>query len=227
MKLSLFKFSPQIAKDIYLKNPAQSTVGMAIVRESVELINEIGFEAFNFKKLSERIGTTEATIYRYFSNKHKVLLYLTSWYWSWVEYILFLKNNNVNCPYTKIKNVVYCLTKPYEWISDDMDIRKLFDIICSESSKSYMVKSVDTLNRDGVYYNYKKTVDNISKVISEIDENYQYPQMLSSTIIEGIHHQLFFADHLPSLTNANAEGDAVVEFYTHLVFSSLGVEEKI
>ncbi len=221
MRLSLLKFSAQIARDIYLKNPEQSSTGKSIIRESVELIDEIGFEAFNFKKLSEQTGTTEATIYRYFSNKHSVLLYLTSWYWSWIEYVLLLKNNNIDCAHTKLKNVINTLIKPYELTSEDLNIRKLFNIICSESSKSYMVKSVDELNSDGVFYNYKKTVDNISKIILNIDGAYQYPHMLVSTIIEGIHHQIFFAQHLPSLTNVKDEKEAIVEFYTKLAFSSL------
>ncbi|MBK9737595.1 MAG: hypothetical protein IPO92_22605 [Saprospiraceae bacterium] len=45
--------------------------------------------------------------------------------------------------------------------------------------------------------------------------------MLISTVIEGIHHQLFFAQHLPSLTD-NTYGDrTVLKFYKELVFNQL------
>ncbi|MDH5608082.1 MAG: TetR/AcrR family transcriptional regulator, partial [Cyclobacteriaceae bacterium] len=40
------------------------------------MIAQIGFERFNFKKLSTTINSTEASVYRYFKNKHQLLDYL-------------------------------------------------------------------------------------------------------------------------------------------------------
>ncbi|MFT8175893.1 TetR/AcrR family transcriptional regulator, partial [Salmonella enterica] len=71
---------------LYVKNPESSELGRKIIQQSILLIDEIGFEAFTFKKLGERIGSNESSLYRYFENKHKLLLYLTSWYWGWMEY---------------------------------------------------------------------------------------------------------------------------------------------
>ncbi len=63
---------------IYAKDPDSSDLGRNIINESVEIIHEIGFDAFTFKKLAISLGTTESTVYRYFDNKHRLLVYLTS-----------------------------------------------------------------------------------------------------------------------------------------------------
>ena len=80
----------QVNEKIYVKDPETSVLGRNIIKESILLIDEIGFDDFTFKKLGERIGSNESSLYRYFENKHKLLIYLSSWYWSWMEYRLIL-----------------------------------------------------------------------------------------------------------------------------------------
>ena len=67
---------------LYVKNPETSELGKKIIEQSILLIDEIGFENFTFKKLGEKINSNESSIYRYFESKHKLLLYLSSWYFS-------------------------------------------------------------------------------------------------------------------------------------------------
>ena len=67
---------------LFLRDPEQSELGKKIILHSIQLIHLNGFEAYTFKKLAESIGTTEAGIYRYFENKHRLLIYLSVWYWS-------------------------------------------------------------------------------------------------------------------------------------------------
>ena len=74
----------QLNEKIYLKNPSSSDLGNRIVSESVLMIDELGLEQFNFKKLATRLNTTESSIYRYFDNKHKLLIYHVSWFWTWM-----------------------------------------------------------------------------------------------------------------------------------------------
>ena len=45
--------------------------------------------------------------------------------------------------------------------------------------------------------------------------------MLISTIIEGAHHQRYFAEHLPSLTDVEEGQNNIISFYTNLVFNTL------
>ena len=61
---------------IYIKDPESSELGKRIIEHSIELIDEIGFDSFTFKKLGLKIGSNESSIYRYFESKHKLLLYL-------------------------------------------------------------------------------------------------------------------------------------------------------
>ena len=77
-----------INEKLYLKDPESSELGKRIVEKSIVMINELGFDGFTFKKLGIAIKSNESSIYRYFENKHKLLLYLTSWYWGWLEYQL-------------------------------------------------------------------------------------------------------------------------------------------
>ena len=85
MKTLLSNIKIEIPTGIYLKDPESSTLGKKIIENSIILLEEIGFEDFNFKKLGANIGSNESSIYRYFESKHKLLMYLTAWYWGWVE----------------------------------------------------------------------------------------------------------------------------------------------
>ena len=62
----------QVNPKTYVKDPETSTLGKRIIQNSILLIDEIGFEEFTFKKLGEKIGSNESSIYRYFENKHKL-----------------------------------------------------------------------------------------------------------------------------------------------------------
>jgi AcrR family transcriptional regulator len=96
MKNILEGLKVNISNKIYIKDPETSELGKNIIENSILLINEIGFDNFTFKKLGERIGSNESSIYRYFENKHKLLLYLSSWYWGWLEFKIVLSTNSIN-----------------------------------------------------------------------------------------------------------------------------------
>ena len=96
MKRLLSNIKIQVNDNIYQKDPETSELGRKIIENSILMIHEIGIENFTFKKLGVKIQSNESSIYRYFENKHKLLLYLTSWYWSWVEYQLVFSTFNVN-----------------------------------------------------------------------------------------------------------------------------------
>jgi AcrR family transcriptional regulator len=99
---------------LFLRNPEGTDLGRNIIRHSIELIYKNGFEVFTFKKLAEDIGTTEAGVYRYFENKHKLLLYLTAWYWGWLEFQIGFQTNNLQDPVVKLKKVIKLLSQAVE-----------------------------------------------------------------------------------------------------------------
>ncbi len=64
---------------LFIRNPESTELGRNILKHSILLIDKRGFEGFTFKKLAAQTGSTEAGVYRYFENKHKLLVYLTAW----------------------------------------------------------------------------------------------------------------------------------------------------
>jgi len=227
MQLLQSKIALKINAKVYKKDPLSSDLGGKILRQSVELMEEIGFEDFTFRKLAKQIESTEASIYRYFESKHNLLAYLTMWYWSWMEYRLFIKTLNIDDPKIRLRNAIKCLT---EEIKEDIEVQqidevKLHRVVIMESSKVYMSKKVAQDNELGFFSVYKELVQRIADIILEINLTFKYPHMLMSTVIEGAHHQRFFANHLPRLTDIVEGEDAVTSFYLQLVERELGIEK--
>ena len=214
-----------VNENLYLKDPKSSDLGKKILESSIHMIHELGFESFTFSKLGKNIHSTEASIYRYFEGKHKLLIYLTSLYWGWMEYQLVFSLANVDDAKERLNRALSILTCDHqaEIGPGGFDSEKLYQIVISESSKAYLTKDVDQENQKGYFGSYKKLVARISDLILECNANYACPQMLVSTVIEGSHHQHFFASHLPKLTNAGDKENYISEFYKELVFKALGI----
>jgi AcrR family transcriptional regulator len=210
---------------LFLRDPEQSELGKKIIQDSIQLIHKIGFEAFTFKKLAMNIGSTEAGIYRYFENKHRLLIYLTAWYWSWLEYQVSFHTNNIEDPVVKLKIVIKLLATTVEndTSTRHVDESVLHQIIITEGSKAYLTKRVSEDNKDRLFKPYKDLCARIGNMILECNPNYLYPKSLASTIIEMAHFQNFFMNHLPSLTDfaENKDEAEIVIFLDDLVFSSL------
>jgi len=100
---------------------------------------------------------------------------------------------------------------------------KLHSIVISESSKAYLTKQVDLDNHDGAYAAYKAIVAEVGGIVSELSPTFNCPNMLVSTVIVGSHHQRFYAEHLPKLTNVMPGEDLVPTFYKDLVFKAIQV----
>jgi AcrR family transcriptional regulator len=210
---------------LFLRDPEGSELGRKILRHGVLLIHRAGFEAFNFKRLAEEIGTTEAGIYRYFENKHRLLVYLTAWYWGWLEYQIGFQTNNVTDPVTRLRKIIRLLATGVkgEEGGEGIDVAILHQIIIAEGSKAYLTKNVGTDNKQQFFKPYKDLCAVVGKVITECNPRYKYPRSLASTIIEMAHFQNFFMNHLPSLTDfgKTKEESDIISFLNDLVFSSL------
>jgi len=212
-----------INENLYSKNPNSSELGHKIISKSIEMIDEIGFESFTFKKLGLQIGSNESSVYRYFESKHMLLLYLISWYWSWVEYRLVFTITNIESSKEKLKQAVFLLTKKvtkdhaFSYINETT----LHKIIIAESAKGYHTKDVEVENEKGYFKAHKNVVKRVSDIVLENNPAYPFPHMLISTIIEGAHHQHYFAEHLPALTDKAQEDSTIVDFYTHLVLNAI------
>jgi hypothetical protein len=213
---------------LFLRNPDQTELGKKIILHSIQLIHKNGFESFTFKKLAEDIGSTEAGVYRYFENKHRLLIYITAWYWSWLEYRVVFNTSNINDPIEKLKRAIQLLATTVE---DDIRTSYvnqsiLHQIIIAEGTKAYLTKHVSEDNKDQLFKPYKDLCAKIGDIILECNPKYKYPKSLSSTIIEMAHFQNFFMNNLPSLTDfGNIKDESViVSFLEELVFSAIKKE---
>lgn len=211
-----------INEKLFVKNPQTSELGKKIIEQSILLIDEIGFDYFTFKKLGEKINSNESSIYRYFENKHKLLLYLSSWYWSWMEYKLVFATINITNPIDKLNKAIHVVTQPIE---DDLatpyiNESVLSRIIITEFSKTFLTKEVDEENKEGFFLVYKRVVNRLIEVIEEVNPNYPFSKSLASTVIQGSLYQNFLKDHFKTITNCSEQLSAT-HFYSHLVLKQL------
>lgn len=204
---------------LFLKDPTSSELGQKIISGSISLISSLGFEKFTFKKLAVEIDTTEASIYRYFESKQKILLYLINWYWSCMWFRIHMGTQNINDAEVRLKNCIHILAaipNPTNELVLENEL-ELKQIVINESSKVLLTKNVDDENQNGAFSVYKKVVEFVSSIILEINPRYEFPNMLISTMIEGSNQQRFFAAHLPRLTNVNPHEEFIETFFMDLI----------
>ncbi|RDI54749.1 TetR/AcrR family transcriptional regulator [Flavobacterium glaciei] len=218
MSIILSNLKIQVNEKIYVKNPETSPLGKKIIENSIFLIDEMGFDNFTFKKLGERIGSNESSIYRYFENKHKLLVYLSSWYWSWMEYKLLFATINITDPIEKLNKAITIVT---EKVIDDANYEHINEailnkIIIAEFTKIFQTKEIDQENKEGFFLIYKKVINSIVVMINEVNPDYPYAKSLVSTIVEGNLHQHFLKEHLKTITDCN-ESVTTTKFYLNLI----------
>lgn len=206
-----------VPEKIFLKDPESSDLGKRIIEHSILLIDEIGFDSFTFKKLGAKIGSNESSIYRYFESKHKLLLYLTSWYWAWIEYQMVFATHNIPDHTEKLYKGIEVVTRT---IKEDVTFTHINEvvlnrIIINEYSKSYLTKEVDSENKEGYFVVYKRVVSRLSEMITNVNSDYEFPLSLASTIVEGALHQHFLKAHFHSITDCGKDVTPT-EFFLNL-----------
>lgn len=211
----------------YLREPDSTELGRKIISESINMLDALGFEQFTFKKLAAAIGSTEASIYRYFENKHKLLVYLVSWYWAWLHFTVTFQTHNMQDPRQRLRRAIEVLAKA--GLDDDpsvtyIDERILYRVVVAESAKVYHTKEVDAENKDGYFLEFKRLCRHLAQMVLDINPAYPYPHALISTAMEAAHQQMYFARHLPSLTevkDARQPEEETTSFLKHLLFSAI------
>ena len=169
MEMTALSF--RLNQNLFLRDPQNTLLGQKIIANSVNMIETLGFEDFTFKKLAEEIESTEPSVYRYFVNKHRLLLYLIDWYWTWVEYRLNFELNNVVDPEERIKRCIKLLTQEAKAetqiaFANEESLRR---VVMTEFEKTYLTKQVDTDNKEGLFFPYKAVCKKVAAIILEIN----------------------------------------------------------
>jgi AcrR family transcriptional regulator len=220
-----FQIRIQPGERLALRDPEDTVLGRNIVRQGLILMHRLGFEQFTFKKLADEMHTTEASIYRYFENKHRLLLYLLNWYWNFLEYLVLFSLQNMQSTEDKIKKVIELLVNelPDEIDNSGLDKVALYNIVIAESSKAYLTREVEYINEGQLFKPYKDLCSRVAELFREYNPTYKYSRSLASTLVEMAHLQHFFMEHLPRLTDFGGDKSVsqIHDYLTDLVFSSL------
>lgn len=193
----------EINDSMFNRDPQETELGKKIMEHSILLIDEIGFESFTFKKLATKIGSAEKSIYRYFDNKHLLLLFLTSWYWEWVRYLIYINIKNVDDPKRKLEIAIINLVEATSEnpMNKYINENALHQVVIKEGGKAYHVIDIDEENKAGLFYSYKTLVKLVGSFITEINPDFAYSTSLASNLFEMANNQIYFAEHLPKLTS--------------------------
>lgn len=197
----------ELSANLYLKDPETTDLGKRIVKYSIELIYELGFEQFTFKKLGILLKSNESSIYRYFENKHRLLLYLTNWYWSGLENLVVVETGSITDPWERLQCATAIITaktledSTYEHINEVL----LKNIVIAENTKAHHTKEVDAENKEGLFAAYKRLTALLRDMIIAASPDYEYPSSLASMVIEGSLHQHFLKSHFKLMTDCNEQ----------------------
>jgi AcrR family transcriptional regulator len=218
----------KLSENLYLRDPQQTDLGQNIIQKSIKMIDKLGFEDFTFRKLAIAIGSTEASVYRYFDNKHKLLIYLIDWYWTYLEHQIDFHTNNIKDAEEKLR---ICLRQISEERFADpaiafVDEAALQRIVSAEFEKTFLTKQVDDDNKEGLFLPYKSLCKKIAAIVSEVNPDFPFPHALVSTVMLTVKHQLYYAQHLPSLTDIKFDPKKhhkkLYAFLDTLVFKTIG-----
>jgi AcrR family transcriptional regulator len=226
----------QVNPSLYLRDPEETDLGRRLVAQAILLIEKLGFEKFTFKKLAEELGSTEASMYRYFESKHKLLSYLLSWYWSRMDYLIDYQTNNIQDPVAKLHIALEVLTQssgsPDAPQVDDpantyVNEAALHHIVTLEATKTYVPKDLRKEDRESLVTDYERLCERIAKFIREIDPAYKHPKTLVTAIIHTIQRTSLYTELYPSLTEIRKgeRREELRDFVEHLSFSALGIKK--
>lgn len=197
-----------------------------MLRSSIVLMQELGFEKFTFRKLANYIGVSEITVYRYFENKHKLLLYLLSWYWEWVKYSIVFNTQNIELGDKKLQIAIRTIiaSNKRNSLVEYIDEEKLYGLVVEESVKAYHTKDVDMENKEGLFLTLKSLKSELAGIILEVNPHYPFSNSLASTILEMSLRIRFYAEHLPSMSdikNTDEIDEQLYLFIDQLTFAAI------
>jgi AcrR family transcriptional regulator len=201
----------------YLLEPApelalrdlSTSMAQRILAEGLDLMREIGLEAFTFKKLAQRIGCTEVTIYHYFANKQRLLQYYFQLYWLWLATHCRQEGRALKDPVARLHGDIHALCGlwPKDALAAQLDPSALRALVVEEGSKSYLHKNVDSDNRLRLFKPYKDLCAHIAAELKACSPGVRSPRSIATTLVEMAHSLEFAMHHMPALTELSGRKD--------------------
>ena len=210
------------SSELSLRDPQSTDLGRRILSNAIAAIDRLGLETFTFRKLAVEVGCTEASVYRYFSSKHQLLRYLVAYYWDWVHHLINVAVGPEREPRARLRAALGALTHPAtpNPTVAYVDERLLHRVVLTEGTKAYHSKNVDAVNAKGVFAGYKFLTAALAELILAVDPDFPFPRAMASSLFEMAHNHVYFAEHLPSLTDLDDGEDARERLEDMLAFWS-------
>lgn len=186
-----------------------TAMGARILSDGLALLNDLGLEAFTFKKLAERIGCTEVTVYHYFPNKQRLLQYYFQVYWLWLATYCQEEGKNLKDPHERLRGDIraLCGIWPSTARANRFDPGALRELVINEGSKSFMHKNVDSDNELKVFKPYKDLCAHIASEVRSCIPRSRNARSFATTLVEMAHSLEFAMVHLPALTELSGRKD--------------------
>lgn len=196
------------ASGLTLRDTA-SPMGTRILAEGLVLMNKIGLEAFTFKKLAERMGSTEVTVYHYFANKQRLLQYYFQVYWLWLATHCQQEGRGLKDPLERLQGDIRAIAGlwPVDARAAQFDPSDLRELVINEGSKSFMHKNVDSDNKLQLFKPYKDLCGHIAIELKACSPRMKNARSFATTLVEMAHSLEFAMHHLPALTELSEKKD--------------------
>lgn len=186
-----------------------SPMGTRILTEGLALMNAIGLEAFTFKKLAERMGSTEVTVYHYFANKQRLLQYYFQLYWLWLATHCQQEGRSLRDPWERLRGDIRAISGiwPHDARANHFAPADLRALVINEGSKSFLHKNVDSDNELKLFKPYKDLCAHIASEVKACAPRTRHARSFATTLVEMSHSLEFAMHHLPALTDLSEKRD--------------------
>jgi AcrR family transcriptional regulator len=218
----LTQLNIQLDESLYLKDPMGTEVGHELVRTGAELIAHDGLESFTMKKLATELGSPESTVYRYFQNKNQLMLYISSWYWSLLEWKIAFATANLSDARQSLDKALQVLSGGTEEVQTAIVHEQLLNkIVIRESFKSLHICAPNTESCERFFGAYLNLTQRLAELISNVHRAYPMPKALAVTLIETAHYQQFLQHFIPALTEVRVDNHHLQKLLHHIAFKAL------
>ena len=148
------------------------------------------------------MSCTEASVYRYFENKHMLLVYLCSWYWDYLNYLIEIDTRNFSNPEKKLRIEIKTIVNSSSAQSptDFIDQSKLHIVIAEHFFKAMFNITTSVTAKENLFANYRNLNYNLTSIVKEFNPKFKYPCAMASTIIKMSIDHSYYADQICSLT---------------------------